>query len=95
MLRKDKAPRLVPPRLNRKKLFHDVHKGIYGGHLSDAKIHGEMAKHYWWPGMCAAIVSWCQECITCATLQPMKKLKFPLVPIPVAFRSSQARDDLM
>ena len=81
---KDKTLRLIPPQINRKKLFCDVHEGVYGGHLRDAKIHGELAKHYWWPGMRADIVSWCRECITCATRQPGKKLKSPLVPIPVA-----------
>ena len=81
---RDKSLRLIPPQINRKKLFHDVHSGVYGGHLRDAKIHGELAKHYWWPGMRSDIVSWCRECITCATRQPGKKLKSPLVPIPVA-----------
>ena len=80
---KDKTLRLIPPQINRKKLFCDVHEGVYGAHLRDAKIHGELAKHYWWPGMRADIVSWCRECITCATRQPGKKLKSPLVPIPV------------
>ena len=83
-LEKDKTLRLVPPQSNRQKLFHDVHDGVYSGHLRDAKIHGELAKHYWWPGMRSDIVKWCQECITCATRQPGKKLKSPLVPVPVA-----------
>ena len=83
-IERDKTLRLIPPQNNRKKLFHDVHDGPYGGHLRDAKIHGELAKHYWWPGMRSDIVSWCRECIICATRQPGKKLKSPLVPIPVA-----------
>lgn len=81
---RDKSLRLVPPEINRKKLFYDVHDGVYGGHLRDAKIHGELAKHYWWPSMRSDIVRWCRECVTCATRQPGKKLKAPLVRIPVA-----------
>ena len=57
---RDKGLRLVPPEINRKKLFHDVHDGVYGGHLRNAKIHGELAKHYWWPVMLSDIVSWCR-----------------------------------
>ena len=34
--------------------------------------------------MRADIVTWCRECITCATRQPGKKLRAPLVPVPVA-----------
>ena len=30
---RDKSLRLVPPEINRKKLFYDVHDGIYGGQL--------------------------------------------------------------
>ena len=26
-----------------------VHSGVYSAHLREAKIHGQLAKHYWWP----------------------------------------------
>ena len=37
------------------------------GHLRDANIHGQLAKHYWWLQMRADITSWCQGCLTSAT----------------------------
>ena len=45
--------------------------------------------------MCADIVSWCCECFTCATQQPGKKLKSPLVPIPVAGPFDQVGVDIL
>ena len=53
---RDKSLRLIPPSNARKKLFDEVHSGAYGAHLKDAKIHGELSKHYWWPRMRADIV---------------------------------------
>ena len=32
-IERDKTLGLIPPQNNRKKLFHDVHNGPYGGHL--------------------------------------------------------------
>ena len=39
----------MPPVGDRESLFHEVHDGVFGAHLKDRKIHGELAKHYWWP----------------------------------------------
>ena len=63
--------------------------------MRDPKIHGELAKHYWWPGMHSDIVSWHGECITHATRQPGKKLKSPLVPIPVDGPFDQVGVDIL
>ena len=43
---KDKSLRIVPPAADRQSLFHEVHDGRFGAHLRDAKIHGELGKHY-------------------------------------------------
>jgi len=32
-----------------------------------AKIHRQLAKHYWWPQMCANIATWNHECRICAS----------------------------
>ena len=45
--------------------FHEAHGGRLGAHLCDAKIHGELSRHYWWPGMRNDIIRWCKSCITC------------------------------
>ena len=45
---KDKTLRLIPPE---EQLFDEVHGGMFGGHLREAKIFGELAKRYWWQHM--------------------------------------------
>ena len=41
----DKSLRLIPPHHDREHLFQEAHSGIFGAHLKDAKIHGELSKH--------------------------------------------------
>ena len=48
---KDKTLRIVPPSQDRRELFESARAGVFGGHLKSAKLHGQLAKHYWWPGM--------------------------------------------
>lgn len=48
---KDKTLRIVPPSQGRREHFESAHAGVFGGHLRSAKLHGQLAKHYWWPGM--------------------------------------------
>ena len=42
---------LVAPASCRQKIFDEVHSGVFGGHLRETKIHSELSRHYWWPGM--------------------------------------------
>ena len=53
----DHTLRVIPPTHLREALFKEAHSGLFGGHLRSAKIHGQLAKHYWWPGMRADIVN--------------------------------------
>ena len=63
----DKTLRVILPRGDRKKVFDEAHAGPYGGHLRDAKMYGQLPIHYWWPKMCADVISWCRACLTCAS----------------------------
>ena len=81
---KDQALKVIPPEQERKKPFDEVHGGAFGGHLQDAKIHGELSKKYWWPGMRGDIIRWCQACFVCASRQVGQAVRPPLMPIPVA-----------
>ena len=80
----DKTLRIIPPAGDRKQIFEEAHAGTFGGHLREAKIHGQLSKHYWWPRMRADITSWCRACLTCATRHVGQAVKPPLTPIPVA-----------
>ena len=63
-----------------------MHAGVWGGHLKDDKIHGELAKRYMWPGMRSDIIKWCQACLVCASRQVGRAVFPPLTPIPVSGR---------
>ena len=65
-------------------MFEEVHGGPFGGHLRDAKIHGELSRQYWWPGMRRDIFRWCQACMVCASRQVGRAVRPPLTPIPVS-----------
>ena len=80
----DKSLRLIPPDHDREHLFREAHSGIFGAHLKDAKIHGELLKHYWWPKMRTDICKWCQSCLVCVTHQAGRPIRPPLTPIPVS-----------
>ena len=79
----DKTLRLIPPTIDRKQLFEEVHCGPFGAHLREAKVHGELYKHYWWPKMRSDIRNWCNGCLVCATRQPSRAVHAPLNSIPV------------
>ena len=65
-------------------IFDEAHSGVLGAHLREAKIHGQLAKHYWWPRMRADIAPWCRECQICAAHRVGHPVKPLLTPIPVA-----------
>ena len=37
----DKSLRIIPPAGDRQKLFEEVHGGLFGEHLREAKMHSE------------------------------------------------------
>ena len=79
----DKTVCVIPPATNREELFLEVHRGPFGGHLSNAKMHGQLSRHYWWPGMRKDIAHWTIGCLTCATRNVGWPVKPLLTPIPV------------
>ena len=79
----DKLLCLIPPTGYRKHLFEEAHCGKFGTDLGGAKVHGQLSKHYWWPRMRADISGWYQDCLVCATHQPDKAIRPPLMLILV------------
>ena len=83
-LEPDKTLRVVLPKSDRKRVFDEAHAGPFGGHLRDAKVHGQLAKHYWWPRMRGDITRWCRACLVCASRRVGNAMTPPLTPIPVS-----------
>ena len=81
---KDKTLRVVPPSQDRRELFELAHGGVFGGHLGSAKVHSQLAKHYWWSGMRQDIIKWSRACKICASRQVGTPIHTPLTPIAVA-----------
>ena len=79
----DKTLRVVVPVGDRENLFKEAHSGKCGGHLREVKIHSQLSRHYWWPGMRQDITKWCRACLVCATRSVGKPIKPSLTPIPV------------
>ena len=80
----DKILRIAPPTVDRKGLFEAVHGGVLGGHLRTAKMHSQLARHYWWPRMRVDIMKWTKSCQICATHNVGRPVHPPLTPIPAA-----------
>ena len=74
----------MPASCDRFKIFEEAHNGTFSGHLREAKIHGQLAKHYWWPRMRANIHGWCRACTVCASRHVGQATRPPLTPIPVS-----------
>ena len=66
-LEPDKTLRVVLPKSDQKRVFDGAHAGPFGGHLRDAKVHGQLAKHYWWHRMRGDIIHWCHACLVCSS----------------------------
>ena len=80
----DGTLRVIPPSSDRRPLFEEAHSGPFAGHLRDAKVYGELSRHYWWPKMRSDVFHWCRSCVVCATRRLGHKVTPPLVPIPVS-----------
>ena len=76
-LEKDKTMRIVPASQDMR-VFKSAHRVVFGGHLRHAKVHGRLAKHYWWPGMQQDITKWSRACNICGI-----PIHTPLTPITV------------
>ena len=61
----DKTLRLIPPISDCEQLFKEAHTGPFGAHLREAKVHGELCKHYWRKTTRTDIHRWCSGCLVC------------------------------
>ena len=91
----DKTLRIVPHTVDCKGLFEVAHGGVLGGHLRTAKMHSQLARHYWWPRMRVDIVKWTKSCQICATCNVGRPVHPPLTPIPVAGPFSRVGVDVI
>ena len=82
-LEKDNSPRIFVPECDREELLEEAHKGVFGGHLREAKIYSQLSKHYWWPGMQSDVSYWCKVCLVWVTRNVGQAIKPTPTPISV------------
>lgn len=80
----DGTLRLVPPATHQEDLFQQAHSGVFGAHLSEAKVYSELRRHYWWEGMREDIGKLTRGCLVCATRESGRASRAPLTPISVS-----------
>ena len=85
----DNTLHIITPTPDRHRLFLEVHKGLFSGHLREAKVVNQLFRHYWWPGLRRNIHQWCRACPTCAHRFIGRPTKPLLTPIPVDGRSTE------
>lgn len=77
---------MLPHSSFEEQLFREKHGGKFSTHLSVAKVHDELLRHYWWKGMRKDITRWTSECLVYATRSTSRAVRMPLTPIPVSDR---------
>ncbi len=70
--------RVIPPDVSQKILFQNTHDRVFGSHLSEVKVHGELGRHYWWK---ADITRRIRCCLICATHSIGQVPRPPLTPL--------------
>ena len=80
----DGTVRLIPPVTHREHLFEQAHSGVFGSHLSEAKVYSELRRHYWWERMRGDVSKWTRGCLVCATRESSRVTRAPLTPIAVS-----------
>lgn len=81
----DHRKRAVVPRHLRLKIMQESHSGLFGGHLSGARVFKMLMRHWWWEGMYAEVCQFCRSCPDCATATGGSRPGKPsLSPIPVS-----------
>ena len=79
----DGTLRAVRPDIDKESLSKEAHSVTFARHLTDAKVHGELAHHRWWSAMRSDILRWCRSCLVFATCQLGYAVYPPSVPIHV------------
>lgn len=65
----DKTLRTIPSTASRQQLVEEAHGSKFGGHFKEAKVHSQLARHFWWSTMRKDITRWIRACLTCVGVE--------------------------
>ena len=87
---------LVVPKSERQRVLRELHEGVAGGHLGEAKVLAKLKERLYWPGHTTDVKNWCQTCGPCAQRKnPIPKNKSELQPIQVGYPMQMVATDIL
>lgn len=87
---------LVMPKSERKNVLRDLHEGVAGGHLGEAKVLEKLKERFYWPGHVRDMKNWCQTCSACAQRKhPTHKNKAKLQTVCVGYPMQMVATDIL
>ena len=87
---------LVVPNKFRQDILRNLHEGITGGHLGEAKTLGKLKERFYWPGHYNDVREWCQTCKACAKRKsPVPGRQAPMQTIIAGYPTQIMAVDLM
>ena len=70
---------VVAPAAIRKDILRQLHEGVMGGHLGEAKTLSRLKERFYWPGHAKDVQEWCSTCPKCARRKtPSRSNRAPL-----------------
>lgn len=75
---------IVVPVSYRQHVLEIAHDHVWSGHLGVTKMYDRILKHFFWPGMKADVVRFCETCRTCQIVGKPNQVVHPapLCPVP-------------
>ena len=87
---------LMVPNKFRQDILRNLHEGITGGHLGEAKTLGKLKERFYWPGHYNDVRGWCQTCKACAKRKsPVPDQQVPMQTITAGYPTQMMAVDLM
>ena len=87
---------LIVPKSHRRKVLHELHDGVYGGHLGEAKVLRKLNERFYWSGHATDVRNWCKTCGTCAQCRhPVPRKRAQLRTISVGYPMQMVGTDIL
>ena len=87
---------LIVPKSQRRKVLHELHDGVSGGHQGEAKVLNKLKERFYWPGHATDVRNWCKTCGTCAQRKhPAPRNRAQLQTISVGYPMQMVGTDIL
>ena len=87
---------LIVPKSHRRKVLHELHDGVYRGHLGEAKMLNKLKERFYWPGHATDVRNWCKTCGTCGQRRhPVPRNRAQLWTISVGYPMQMVSTDIL